>query len=286
MAEEKKTQEVKESPNLKFYKMLQTPPQGALKLIQGGNLKGKSEINPQWKIEAMTAAFGPCGIGWKFEVTNEKTVECPGGQILLFMTIELRYRCDDQWSEPILGYGGDFIVDRNKNGLVPNDEAYKMCLTDALGNAMRNIGVAGDVYRGLFDGKYNNRQQTQGGAQQQQNRQQVQRQGQGQAQNSAPKANQQSTGDKYVRISPEGNVYVAINAGKNERGQQLVSYKNVLDLKPETLTSLFNNEHYKLAHAAIEGLLASVAEAEMKAQAEAKPADNGQVFKTPEGSAA
>lgn len=29
-----------------------------------------------------------------------------------------------------------------------------MCLTDALGNAMKCIGVAADVYRGLWDSKY------------------------------------------------------------------------------------------------------------------------------------
>lgn len=116
--------------------------------------------------------------------------------------------------------------------------------------------------------------------QQRQNRQQVQRQGQ--AQNNAPKANQQSTGDKFVRIDPQGNVYVAVNAGKDANGQQLVKYKNIIDVKMDTLEDLLKNEHYKLAHEAIKKLLASVAEK----PTEAKNTDNGQVFKTPEGSAA
>lgn len=64
------------------------------------------------------------------------------------------YHDGEGWSEPVYGCGGDFIVEKNKNGLVPNDEAYKMCLTDALGNAMKCIGVAADVYRGLWDSKY------------------------------------------------------------------------------------------------------------------------------------
>ena len=140
--------------NMKFYSQLAAPPAEAIKPIQGGNLKGKSDINPQWKIEAMTSVFGPCGIGWKFSITDEKTFQCGDGQILLFLTVALMYHDGEGWSEPVYGCGGDFIVEKNKNGLVPNDEAYKMCLTDALGNAMKCIGVAADVYRGLWDSKY------------------------------------------------------------------------------------------------------------------------------------
>lgn len=140
--------------NMKFYSQLANPPAEAIKPIQGGNLKGKSDINPQWKIEAMTSVFGPCGIGWKFNIADEKTFQCGDGQILLFLTVALMYHDGEGWSEPVYGCGGDFIVEKNKNGLVPNDEAYKMCLTDALGNAMKCIGVAADVYRGLWDSKY------------------------------------------------------------------------------------------------------------------------------------
>lgn len=140
--------------NMQIYNQLTTPPDEAIKPIQGGNLKGKSDINPQWKIEAMTSVFGPCGIGWKFNIADEKTFQCGDGQILLFLTVALMYHDGEGWSEPVYGCGGDFIVEKNKNGLVPNDEAYKMCLTDALGNAMKFIGVAADVYRGLWDSKY------------------------------------------------------------------------------------------------------------------------------------
>lgn len=138
-----------------IYQRLATPPQNALKTITAGNIKGMSDINPQWRIEAMTKEFGPCGIGWKYEIVETQEKCLADGQILLFMRVDLRYKAGKQWSEPIPGYGGDFIVEKNKNGLVPNDEAYKMCLTDALGNAMKCVGVAADIYRGLYDTKYN-----------------------------------------------------------------------------------------------------------------------------------
>ena len=66
MAERKKEQQ----DNLRFYEQLRNVPQGALKPIQAGRLKGKSDINPVWRIQAMTSVFGPCGIGWKYEIVK------------------------------------------------------------------------------------------------------------------------------------------------------------------------------------------------------------------------
>lgn len=137
------------------YAELAKVPQNALKPIGGGNLKGKTEINPQWRIEALTEKFGLCGIGWRFQVVDTQVTPLADGQILLYMRINLFIKVNGKWSEPIPGFGGDFIVEKNKHGLCPNDDAYKMCLTDALSNAAKCIGVAADVYRGLYDTKYN-----------------------------------------------------------------------------------------------------------------------------------
>lgn len=136
------------------YKALATPPENALKPIKAGNLKGKSDINPQWRIEALTEQFGLCGFGWRYEVVDKIVQPLDDGQILLYIQINLYIKDGDQWSAPIPGFGGEMIREKNKNGLVPNDEAYKMCLTDALGAAAKSIGVAADIYRGLYDSKY------------------------------------------------------------------------------------------------------------------------------------
>ena len=141
------------------YDKLRMPPKEALRTIDVGKLKGKSDINPQWKIEALTDVFGLCGVGWRFTVENEETHSCDSGEVLLYMKVALQVKDGDRWSEPVYGYGGDFIIQKNKNGLVPNDEAYKMCLTDALGNAMKCVGVAADVFRGIYDTKYQKMQE-------------------------------------------------------------------------------------------------------------------------------
>ena len=60
----------------------------------------------------------------------------------------------DKWSEPIPGFGGDFLIVKDKNGIHGNDEGYKMAITDALGSAAKVIGVAADIYRGRMESKY------------------------------------------------------------------------------------------------------------------------------------
>lgn len=142
------------------YEAMSQPPQNALKPIDFGALKGKSDINPQWRIEALTEQFGLCGIGWKFEVVDIQVQDCPSGERLVFMVINLYVKNENSWSAAIPGIGGNFILKKTKSGLAVNDEAYKMCLTDALGNAAKCVGVAADIYRGNYDGsKYINAQQ-------------------------------------------------------------------------------------------------------------------------------
>jgi hypothetical protein len=141
---------------LEIYNKLKTPPKEALKPIKAGRLKGKTDISPQWRIQVMTEAFGPCGIGWKFEITKQWTEPADSGQIFAFVNINLYIKDGDNWSDAIPGTGGTLLIVNEKNGLYSNDEAYKMSLTDALGMAMKCLGVAADVYMGLLDSGGNN----------------------------------------------------------------------------------------------------------------------------------
>lgn len=136
------------------YQKVEYPWRWALDPIQGGKLKNFTAIDPQWRIEAMTEVYGLCGIGWKYEVDPPIIQDTPSGEKLIFMLVRLYIRdgATNEWSAPIFGAGGDKIVAKNKNGLESKDEALKACLTDALGNAMKHIGVAAAIYRGEFDG--------------------------------------------------------------------------------------------------------------------------------------
>jgi len=149
------------SDNLAIWREVQTPPESALKKISGGPLNGKSDINPVWRMEAMTATFGPCGFGWKYEIVKEWETPMVGSAVVMcFVRINLYVFWDGKWSEPIPGVGGSTLVDEFKSGAKASDEGWKMATTDALSVAMKALGVAADVYRNfkIRDSKYEGRE--------------------------------------------------------------------------------------------------------------------------------
>ncbi len=142
---------------LTIYEALARPPVNALRQIEAGKLKGKTDINPQWRYKAMTEKFGLVGIGWKYEVQNLWTVQGAGAELLVFARIAVFVKDGDNWSEPIVGIGGSKLVQLEKGAAVSNDEGYKMAITDAFSTALKMLGVAADIYAGLWDGsKYKN----------------------------------------------------------------------------------------------------------------------------------
>ena len=104
-----------------------------------------SDVNPVWRILAMTDTFGVCGIGWKYEITKQWT-ETFGSEIKGFCNINLYVKVDGTWSDAIPGTGGASFVTMERNGVYVNDEVFKMSLTDALSVAMKSLGVAADIY--------------------------------------------------------------------------------------------------------------------------------------------
>ena len=146
------------SDNLSAWNSFSKPPPSFLKKIGGGRLAGKSDINPQWRYKAMTEQYGPCGIGWKFEIVRFWTEKGDGGEVFAFSQINLftltpqSKDCVRCWSAPIPGIGGSMLIAAEKGGLHNNDEAFKMATTDALGTAMKMLGVAAEVYLGNWDG--------------------------------------------------------------------------------------------------------------------------------------
>ena len=151
--------------SIELFRAQARPPQEALKTIEFGRLKGKSDINPQWRIEALTETYGLYGLGWFVQIKDKDVFDVPETQEkMLFLTLELYVRDwsipdEYKWFGPAIGIGGDYIIVRDKNGVHGNDEAYAMAMTDALGKAAKLFGIANDIYRGKFDSKYGWRDQ-------------------------------------------------------------------------------------------------------------------------------
>jgi len=137
--------------NMELWNKVKQPPASALKTINAGRLKGKTDINPQWRYQALTEQFGQCGVGWKYEIAKLWSEPASDGQIFAFAQVNLytAMRDSDTWCDPIPGIGGSMLVAKEKAGPHSSDEGYKMAVTDALSVACKMLGVAADIYLGL-----------------------------------------------------------------------------------------------------------------------------------------
>lgn len=135
--------------NLYIYNQAKTVPEEAKKPIQSGRLKGKTDINPMWRIKRLTEIFGPAGIGWWHEVVEKKIVDDElSNQRAAFVDIKLYYIHPQtgEVSKGIPGSGGAMLTAQERNGPYFSDEAFKMAETDAISVAAKLLGIAADVY--------------------------------------------------------------------------------------------------------------------------------------------
>lgn len=144
--------------NMEIYEAVRNVPTNAQKEIKGGRLKGMTDINPMWRIKALTEQFGPCGIGWYYDIL-ERWLETSmaSDEITANIKINLFYKDPDsgEWSAPVQGIGGSMFVSNERNGIYVNDECYKMALTDAISVACKSLGMGADIYWNKDTTKYN-----------------------------------------------------------------------------------------------------------------------------------
>lgn len=140
--------------NLDIYEAVRKVPESAQRLIGAGRLKGKTDINPMWRIKALTEQFGPCGIGWKYVITDKRLETGACGEIAAFLDIDLFVKVGGEWSEAIPGTGGSAFVANERNGPYTSDECFKMSLTDAISVACKALGFGADIYWAADATKY------------------------------------------------------------------------------------------------------------------------------------
>lgn len=138
--------------NLEIYEASRAVPQEAQKQFYNGSFSG-TDINPMWRIKKLTELFGPCGVGWYYEVVSERC-ETYGNNEMAIVDLNLYIKVDGEWSKPIFGTGGNTIVKETKSGTRFSDEGYKMALTDALSVAAKALGIGADIYFGADKTKY------------------------------------------------------------------------------------------------------------------------------------
>ena len=141
--------------NMAVWGKLENTPKEAQKEIQAGRLKGFTDINPMWRLKRLTEVFGPCGVGWKYEVKGTSVIPGANDEVAAFVDILLYYKNPDgEWSEGIPGLGGSMFVAKESKGMHTSDECFKMALSDAIGTACKALGMSADIYFSKDRSKY------------------------------------------------------------------------------------------------------------------------------------
>lgn len=127
-----------------------TDPDHTKKFQRAGGFQGTA-VKPIYTELKMTEEFGPCGVGWGINEPSFITVPT-ADEILVYCTVSIWYERDGKRSAPVFGVGGDLAVKKFNSGKVAaDDEAFKKAFTDAIGNAMKHIGMSADVHMGQHD---------------------------------------------------------------------------------------------------------------------------------------
>lgn len=143
---------------MEIWQQLEKTADEAKKPIEAGRLKGFTDINPCWRMKRLTEVFGPCGIGWKYEVVSTHTMHGPNEEQAAFVNILLYYKKDGEWSDGIPGMGGSMFVAKERSGMHTSDECFKMALSDAIGTACKALGMSADIYFSKDRSKYTDAQ--------------------------------------------------------------------------------------------------------------------------------
>lgn len=147
---------------MEIWNKVRSVPSDAVKEIEGGPLKGKSNINPIWRFQELTAIYGPCGTGWRVEQVARWKESTPSGDTAVFCEVNLYVKQDGEWSSPIFGQGGNTLIRTSTewvNGQQVtvqriDDEAYKKAYTDAISVACKSLGFAADICYTQEETKY------------------------------------------------------------------------------------------------------------------------------------
>jgi hypothetical protein len=143
---------------LAIYQAVRAVPAEAQKAFNNGRFSG-TDINPMWRIKALTEQFGPCGIGWYYDILKEWMEPAADGTVTAHVKINLFIKVDGEWSKPIPGLGGNTYISKTATRTIVSDECYKMALTDALSVSAKALGIGADIYFSTDRTKYSQAQE-------------------------------------------------------------------------------------------------------------------------------
>lgn len=141
--------------NLQIWNAVEaTDPKFTKEFNRGGGFKGTA-INATYLVRKATDVWGPIGIGWGYQIIEERMVEgrwldSHTRETIHVIRLEVWYHWNNQRGQ-VQHFGQTTFIGENKYGIYTDEEAPKKSLTDALTKCLSMLGFAGDVHMGLFD---------------------------------------------------------------------------------------------------------------------------------------
>lgn len=134
-----------------------TDPRHTKQVTYGRNF---TAIDAHWQVMQATKTFGPVGDGWGYK-TKFGQHFLDDGVIVAWCDLTLWWRGEGEWEGnkvrarkeygPVRGSALLRSLDKSKKPKLPDTDAYKKCMTDALTKALSHLGFSADVFLGMFD---------------------------------------------------------------------------------------------------------------------------------------
>jgi hypothetical protein len=138
------------NPNKALWERAFTTDPKAVKPITGKQYKGNSP-KPYWIVERLTDEFGPCGIGWGFQIASERMERLTDTDTLHIAVVSLWYVLDGKRGELQQIGQTKATYKKSDGGLMVDEDAPKKSVTDALVKCASYLGFAGDIFSGMWD---------------------------------------------------------------------------------------------------------------------------------------
>lgn len=122
----------------------------AVKPITGKQYSGNSP-KPYWIVERLTDEFGPCGIGWGFQIIQERFERFSDTDTLHIAAVRFWYVLDGQRGELEQIGQTKASYTTSKGSFMLDEDAPKKSVTDALIKCASYLGFAGDIFSGRWD---------------------------------------------------------------------------------------------------------------------------------------
>ena len=135
--------------NLALWHSVEKTDPKHVKSITDKPYKGSSP-KPHYLVMKATEDFGPCGIGWGFEILSQQFVNGAPGDILHVAHLRVWYTYNGTRGT-VEHVGQTVFAGKDKNGPYTDEDAPKKSVTDALVKALSMVGFAGDIFMGRFD---------------------------------------------------------------------------------------------------------------------------------------